>query len=179
MERGPIDEIPMSSISTPKLEEKTVPSITEDQLRGLLTLADLALTKTPAYRFRFIRDRAVLYAFWDAPGRLSEIAELRLKNTDLVNGTLLVTDKGSEERKMPIGDAARSMIHDYLQEVEALMPRAKALWVSEQGEALLPNVICQLLSRLAWRANIQGSIPTVSATLMPSRPRGRECPSRC
>ena len=39
------------------------------------------------------------------------------------------------------------------------MPRTKALWVSEQGEALLPNGICQLLRRLATRANIEGMHP--------------------
>ena len=48
VERGPIDENPMSSISTPKLEERTVPTITEDQVQDLLTLADPALARTPA-----------------------------------------------------------------------------------------------------------------------------------
>ena len=33
-ERGPNDQNPMLSISAPKLEEKTVPVITEDQMRG-------------------------------------------------------------------------------------------------------------------------------------------------
>ena len=60
---------------------------------------------------------------------------------------------------MPIGDTARSAIWDYLQEREALMPRTKALWVSEQGEALLPNGICQILKRLAKRAHIEGMHP--------------------
>ena len=106
-----------------------------------------------------VRDRAVLYTFWDTPGRLSEIAKLRLENMDLTNGTLLVMGKGRKERKMPIGDTARSVIWDYLQEREAFMPRTTALWVSEQGEALLPNGICQLLRRLARRANIEGMHP--------------------
>ena len=39
------------------------------------------------------------------------------------------------------------------------MPRSRALWVSEQGEALLPNGIWQLLKRLATRANIEGMHP--------------------
>ena len=54
------------------------------------------------------------------------------------------------------------------------MPRTGALWVSEQGEALLPNGICQLLKRLARRANIEGSIPTVSAIPTLSTPCVRE-----
>ena len=159
VERGPNDENPMLSISAPKLEEKTVPIITEDQMRDLLTLADPSLARTPAHRFRLVRDRALLYAFWDTPGRLAEIAKLRLDEVDLTNGTLLVMGKGRKERRMPIGDAARSIVWDYLQEREALMPHTKALWVSEQGEALLPNGICQILKRLANRAGYRGHAP--------------------
>ena len=159
VERKHIEDNPLDDIEAPSLEEKTVPIVTEDQMRDLLTLADPALARTPAHRFRLVRDRAVLYPFWDTPGRLSEIAKLRLEDTDLTNGTLLVMGKGRKERKMPIGDTARSAIWDYLQEREALMPRTTAPWVSEQGEALLPNGICQLLRRLAKRANIEGMHP--------------------
>ena len=51
VERGPLVENPMLSISPPKLEEKTVPVITEDQMRDLLTLTDPSLARTPAHRF--------------------------------------------------------------------------------------------------------------------------------
>ncbi len=60
---------------------------------------------------------------------------------------------------MPIGDAARSVMWDYLQERESLTPRTRAFWVSEQGEALLPGGISQILRRLAKRANIEGMHP--------------------
>ena len=159
VEREHIDENPLADIEPPSLEEKTVRIVPQDQVRDLLTLADPVLARTPAHRFRLTRDRAVLYAFWDTPGRLSEIAKLTLENTDLTNGTLLVMGKGRKERKMRIGDTARSAIWDYLQEREVLMPRTKALWVSEQGEALLPNGKCQLLRRLARRTNIEGMYP--------------------
>ena len=141
------------------MEEKTVPVITEDQMRDLLTLADPALARTPAHRFRLSRDRAVLYAFWDTPGRLAEIAKLELGDVDLNNGTLLVMGKGRKERRMPIGDAARSVMWDYLQERESLTPRTRAVWVSEQGESLLPGGICQILRRLAKRANVEDMHP--------------------
>ena len=159
VERGPNYENPMASISAPKLEEKTVPIVTEDQMRDLITLADPSLARTPAHRFRLVRDRALLYAFWDTPGRLAEIAKLTLDDVDLANGTLLVMGKGRKERRMPLGDSARSVMWDYLQEREALMPRTKSLWVSEHGEALLPGGICQILKRLAKRANIEDMHP--------------------
>ena len=154
VDRGPIDENPMHPIKPPGLDEKTVPVVTEDQVRDLLTLADPALARTPAHRFCLVRDRALLYTLWDTPGRLAEIARLRLDDVDLTNGTLLVMGKGRKERRMPIGDAARSVVWDYLQEREALMPRTSLLWVSEQGEALLPNGISQVLKRLGKRPGI-------------------------
>ena len=94
-----------------------------------------------------------------AYSRLAEIAKLRLEDVDLTTSTLLVMGKGRKERRMPIGDAARSELCDYLQERESLMPRTKAVWVSEHGIALLPKSICQILNRLAKRANIDGVHP--------------------
>ena len=101
VERGPNDENPMLSVSAPNLEEKTVPVITEDQMRDLLPLAAPVLARTPAHRFRLVCDRALLYSFWDTPGRLAEIAKSRLVDVDLTNGTLLVMGKGRKERRMP------------------------------------------------------------------------------
>ena len=159
VERERIDRNPLHLIKPQSVDENTVPVITEDQMRDLLTLADPGLARTPAHRFRLVRDRAILYAFWDTPGRLAEIANLRLADVDLANGTLLVMGKGRKERRMPIGDSARSVMWDYLQERESLIPRSKALWVSEQGEALLPGGICQILKRLAKRADIEDMHP--------------------
>ena len=73
---------------------------------------------------------------------------------------------------MPIGDTARSAIWDYLREREALMPRIKALGCPSRVRPLLPNGICQILKRLAKRANIEACIPTVSAILTNQRPAG-------
>ena len=154
VERERVNRNPLDLIKPPSVDENTVPVITEDQMWDLLTLADPGLAKTPAHHFRLIRDRALLYVFWDTPGRLAEIAKLRLEDVDLTTSTLLVMGKGRKERRMPIGDAARSVLWDYLQERESLMPRTKAVWVSEQGEALLPNGISQILNRLAERAGI-------------------------
>ena len=159
VERGYAGENPLVHIEPPSLDEKTVPVVTEDQMRDLLTLADPALARTSAHHFRLVRDRALLYTLWDTPGRLTETARLRLDDVDLTNGTLLVMGKGRKERRMPIGDAARSVVWDYLQERESLMPRTSLLWVSEQGEALLPNGISQVLKRLGKRAGIADLLP--------------------
>ena len=69
VERERVNRNPLDLIKPPSVDENTVPVITEDQMRDLLTLADPGLARTPAHHFRLIRDRALLYAFWDTPGR--------------------------------------------------------------------------------------------------------------
>ena len=154
VERGHVESNPLHLIKPPGLDEKTVPVVTEDQIRDLLTLADPALARTPAHRFRLMRNRALLYMLWDTPGRLTEIAKLGLEDVDMKAGAVLVMGKGRRERWMPLGDAAKSVLLDYLQERERLIPNTNALWISEQGKALLPNGIFQILKRLGKRAGI-------------------------
>ena len=154
VERGYVEINPLHLIKPPSLDEKTVPVVSEDQMRDLLILTNTALAKTPAHRFRLVRNQAVLYMLFDTPGRLAEISKIRLEDMDLETGVVLVMGKGRRERWMPIGDAARSALLDYLLEREKLLPNTDALWVSEQGKAILPNGIFQILKRLGKRAGI-------------------------
>ena len=45
VDRGHSDENPLTDIEPPSVDEETVPVITEDQMRDLLTLADPALAR--------------------------------------------------------------------------------------------------------------------------------------
>ena len=123
VEREYADSNPLQLIKPPSLDEKTVPVVTEDQVRDLLTLADPILATTPAHRFRLTRSRALLYMLWDTPGRLTEISKLRLEDMDLEAGAVLVMGKG---RKEPIGAAATSALLGYVHEREKLSPATDA-----------------------------------------------------
>ena len=153
-EREYVDSNPFRLIKAPSLDEKTVPVVTEDQIRDLLTLSDPALARTPAHRFRLTRSRALLYMFWNTPGRLTEVSKLRLEDVDLETGVVLVMGKGRRERWMPLGSASKSVLRDYLVEREKLSSATNAQWVSEHGKALLPGGIVQILKRLGKRAGI-------------------------
>ena len=154
LEREYEDDNPLRLIKPPGLDEKTVPVVTEDQMRNLLTISDPSLATTPAHQFRLVRSRALLFMFWDTPGRLTEISELRLEDVDMSAGAVLVMGKGRRERWMPLGDAARSVLMDYIQEREKLVPNTDALWVSEHGKPIQPNGVFQILKRLGKRAGI-------------------------
>ena len=159
VERGPNDENPMLSVSAPNMEEKTVPVITEDQMRDLLPLAAPVLARTPSPSL--------------SPGLRESTAVLVLGHARTACRDRKVATcgrgpnqwhaaghrQGPERTEDAEGDTARSVMLDYLQEREVLMPRTKALRVSEQGDALLPNGICQVPKRLAKRAGIEDIDP--------------------
>ena len=154
IEREYVQSNPMRLIKRPRVEERTIPVVSEDQMRDLLTLLDSALARTPAHRFRLIRNRAVLYLLWDTPGRRNELATLRVEDVDLEAGTVLVMGKGRRERRMPIGDVVRSVLWEYLQARATIGPKAGALWVSEHGQAMQPGWLYLMLKRLGKRARI-------------------------
>ena len=109
-ERGHVEDNPLWLIERPRVQERTVPTVSEQQMLDLLTLLDPALARTPAHRFRLLRNRAVLFLLWDTPGRRDEVATLDLDGVDLDAGTIMVMGKGRKERYMPIGDTARSVL---------------------------------------------------------------------
>ena len=154
VEREYVYASPLHLIKPPSVDEKTVPLVTEEQIRNLLMLVDPALARTPSHRFRLVRSRAVLYMLWDTPGRLNEVSTPTLEDVDMEAGAVRVMGKGRRERWMPLGDAAKSVLMDYIQEREKLHPNTDALWVSEHGIAILPNGIFQMLKRLGKRAGI-------------------------
>ena len=136
------------------MDEKTVPVVTEDQMLDLLTLAAPALARTSAHHFRLVRDQAVLYMLWHTPGRFNEIFKICLEDLDKEAGAVLVMGEGRRERWLPIGGATKSVLVYCPLERERLLPNTNALWVSEQGEAILPSRIFPILKRLGNRAGI-------------------------
>ena len=154
VEREHVERNPLEVIQAPHVDEKTVPVVSEHQMRDLLTLTDPALARTRLHRFRLLRNRAVLYVLWDTPGRLNEIAKLDLGRVDLEEGAVKVMGKGRKERWMPIGNATQSVLWDYLQARESVHPKTGSLWVSEHGRPMEPNGIYQMLKRLGDRAGI-------------------------
>ena len=171
VERGHVESNPLRLIKHPRVDEKTVPVVSEQEMVDLLTLLDPALATTPGHLFRLTRNQAVLILFWDTPGRLNEIAPLDVGNVDLEAGTVVVMGKGRKERAMGLGDVARLALWDYLQVRKSLFLQRRAihLWVTEHGEGhACPTGIFQVLKRLGETGrNTRPSHPPLPALATP------------
>ncbi len=116
----------------PRVEEKIVPVVSDEQIADLLSLVNPSLGRTPQDTFRLRRNYALVLIFVDTPGRLNEIATLKLDDVHLEDEKIKVTGKGCRQRIMPVGLATRRALEEYLEAREKLAPVTRDLWVSEQ-----------------------------------------------
>jgi integrase/recombinase XerD len=117
-------------------------------------LLDLGAIPTP----EDLRDRAMLELLYATGLRVSELvmAELALVNLDV--GYLRVTGKGAKQRLVPVGERARQLLQQYLEEArpELLKRRvSRYVFVSRRGGPLTRQAFWKLLRRRAQRAGIR------------------------
>ena len=158
-ERDHVGQNAMLLMKPPRLEEKTVPLVSDRQVENLLALLNPRLARTPKERFLMLRNRTIVYLFVDTPGRLNEIADMKLDDAQPDENRVRVMGKGGRERFMPIGRSARSVLSEYLQAREAIEPFTRNLWVSGTGDAMQHNWLYLMLKRLSERARIKGLHP--------------------
>lgn len=121
-----------------------------------------ALLELPARdRLEDQRDRAMLELLYASGLRVSELVGLHLSQIDMILGCVRVVGKGAKERVVPVGQTARELLGEYLEQVRpALLKRrlSRALFVSRRGQGLTRQACWKLLLQRARRAGISKPI---------------------
>jgi site-specific recombinase XerD len=152
-EEREIPRSPMDKMRPPKVPEKPVPVLTEDQVRAILATCS---TRS----FEALRDAAIIMLLYDTGGRLAETTNLAWDegdehacDVDLDQATMLVHGKGGRPRLVPIGRKTVKAIDRYLRE-RRRHPHSDEpwLWLGKKGR-LRESGIAQMLDR---RANAAG-----------------------
>lgn len=110
-----------------------------------------------------VRDRAILELAYSSGLRASELSSLTLTQVDLERGFVRVFGKGSKERIVPLGDAARDAILVYLGSARPRLVKSRTgseLFVSERGRAISRKTIWHLVKKHARRAGLQQPVKT-------------------
>ena len=94
VEREFVAENIVAGMKHPKVEENVVPTVSDDQMTDLLSLLNPRLARTQVERFYLLRNCAVINPFADTPGRLNEIATMRVEDVILEEERILVMGKG-------------------------------------------------------------------------------------
>jgi integrase len=141
LEEGEVERDPMERMRSPRVPEDPPAVLSDAELRALLRAAEGDR-----------RDTAILRVFIDTGARLSEVANLRLKDVDLDDQTLTVLGKGERVRVLPIGAKTVKALDRYLR-LQSRATDRDALWIGGRGP-MTPSGITQMLRRRATKAGI-------------------------
>ena len=101
-----------------------------------------------------LRDRAILELFYSTGIRVSEMESMNCMDIDMDAGFILVTGKGSKQRKVPVGRRALSAIDGYLKSrsIENSLYCSEPLFLNSRGKRLLSRSIRRIVDQWSQRA---------------------------
>ena len=120
-------------------------------------LLDLSPNAYPEDR----RDRAMLELLYATGLRVSELVGIEAAHVDLIVGNVRVTGKGSKQRIVPMGETARRLVQQYVEETRLHLLKGRAsryLFVSRRGRPLTRQAFWKILRLRARRADIPRAI---------------------
>ena len=152
-----LEHDPTLDIDTPKQWKVLPKSLAQSEVEQMLTSVEHRAEAGKAATRRSerlaaaiaLRDRAMLETFYAGALRVSELAGVRLTDTKLDQGYMLVRGKGDKERIVPLGREAIAAISEYLQSARALLAgnRGSAhLFLARGGHRLTRERLWQIVS---------------------------------
>src|SRR5438132_9210491 len=133
---------PCAGLKAPKSVRRLPAALSPDEAVQLVTIeGDDPLA---------IRDRALFELAYSSGLRLSELSGLDVASVDLATGEVRVWGKGSKERIVPVGAAAREAIRAWITaRVSLPVGDAHAMFVGRSGRRLASRAIQQRLATWA------------------------------
>ena len=144
---GTLKDDPCAGIKAPKSSRRLPSALSPDEAAKLV-----AIDRDEPFA---IRDRAVFELAYSSGLRLSELAQLDVAGCDLTTGEVRVLGKGSKERIVPVGTAARDAVTRWLslRGVHAA-PGETAMFIGRRGRRLSPRAIQQQLAQWAIKQGL-------------------------
>ena len=160
-EEGEIPADPFLGVKSPKLDERVVEPLTDDELRALLKACVPPKGATPAEALRHRRDEAIVRVMLETGTRAGEVVALELGDVDLINGALTVRrGKGGKGRVVPIGPEASLALDRYLRLRRAhRLAASPDLWLGDRGKRFSYDALHKTLRDRADTAGLVGFHP--------------------
>jgi integrase/recombinase XerC len=141
--QGDLRVNPALSVRGPRQDKHLPHFLTEADITRLLAApsAEVAMGA---------RDRAILELLYSAGLRVSELTGLNKDDLDLEAGLSTIRGKGKRERLALIGPAAQQAIQAWLEQRDALSPRAQAepaVFLNKNGTRLTSRSVGRLLEK--------------------------------
>lgn len=153
-EEGEQDEDRIATLRAPKLDQKVVEPLTDEQLRAMIKAC-----AGPDLRDR--RDEAIVRLMVETGARAGETAAMLAADVDLSAGTAIVRrGKGGKGRVVPFGPQTARALDRYLRARRAhRLADGPALWLGDRGKGFTYDALHKSLSERAATAGIEGFHP--------------------
>lgn len=148
-EEGEIDTDRLIGMTPPKLDEKIVDPLTDEQLVALLKACG-------GKEFRDRRDEAIVRIAAESALRASEIVDMTVSDTHVHEGMAVIRrGKGGAGREVPFSPFAARALDRYLRARRThRLAGTDALWLGERGRLLRYHGLYDALCRRAEMAGI-------------------------
>lgn len=153
---GALNENRAALVAAQKLWRRVPKVLSPAEIDRLLTAP---IAGEPLWR----RDRAILETLYATGARVSEVANLRLRDVHLDERYCLCHGKGDKQRMTPLGASALRVIAAYLERERPKLagrrdPESERLFLSSRGRRLGRERIWELLKKSAAAAGVSPKI---------------------
>jgi len=145
---------PIEIIDSPRPWRKLPNVLSTEEIDALIAAPDI---KTSGG----LRDLAMLELLYATGLRVTELISLKLSAVDLSVGYLRTLGKGSKERVVPFGDAAKIAIEDYILRVRPSLSKntqSTDLFLTRRGTAMTRQGFWKILKKYITKAKISGNV---------------------
>jgi len=152
-----IDADPTSMIEHPKQGRVLPTTLTVGEVDALLAVSEKLDRGNPLA----FRNHVMLHLLYATGLRVSELVKLPLISFNRHSGNLRVFGKGNKERLVPIGEQARILLEEYLDQIRPRLLHGKtspSLFITKQGKAMTRNRYWQILNDISLHAGIRKKI---------------------
>ena len=149
-----INSNPFLLVSSPKKEKKIPKFISYNNLDEIFNIPDLNDTYGQ-------RERVILEILYGCGVRISELVNIKIKDIDFNEKSILIFGKGSKERIVYFGDYAHSIIKLYMDDARYdLLENIKSdyLIVGKNSEKLTTRRIQQIIDDIIKKSSIKMNI---------------------
>lgn len=151
------EEIPrdeLLGLKPPKLDQKVVERLTDDECRALIKACS-------GKEFRDRRDEAIVRFMLEAIVRAGEVVGMAVTDIDVTAGSAIVRrGKGGKGRTVPFGPLTGRAIDRYLRQRRShSLAHTPPLWLGDRGKGLSYQGLYKALAYRAGLAGIKGFHP--------------------
>jgi len=160
-EEGEIDTDPFLGVKSPKLDERVIEPLTDEELRALLKACAVPKGATAAEALRHRRDESLIRLMFETGMRAGEVVALEVADVDLTAGTAKVRrGKGGKGRVTPFGPDASLAVDRYLRLRRShRLADSPALWLGDRGKRFTYDALHKSLKERADAAGVVGFHP--------------------